>query len=171
MTKRARFTLFIIGSTMVVLAFLVAPCNLASEAVEPPPPVVPVVMDAKVTAPEIILKTQKAPIYPPAAKAARFDGVVTVKAHIDKDGKVAKVEVVDCSHQNIGFEEATIAAVKLWEFHPAMLKGEAVAFDSQFRLSFRSGSTGVTTSAHGSSPRNGATPRPPTVSLSQTRLK
>ena len=168
MTKRARFTLFIIGTTTAVLAFLVAPCSLATEAVEPPPPVV---IDAEVTPPEIILKTQKAPIYPPAAKAARFDGVVTVKARIEQDGKVGKVDIVECSHENIGFEEATVAAVKLWEFHPAMLKGEAVAFDSQFRLSFRSGSDGVITSAQGSSPRNGATPRPPTVSLSQTRLK
>jgi TonB family protein len=167
MIKRVGFTSFFIGATTIVLAILIAPLSVATEDTEPPQPVA---TDSEVLPPEIILKTQKAPVYPPAAKAARFNGVVTVKVHIDLDGKVSNIEVVECTHKNIGFEEATVAAVELWEFHPAMLKGEPVEFDSQFRLSFRTGPSGATTSAHGSSGRSGIV-RPPTVSLSTAGLK
>src|SRR5210317_940750 len=45
--------------------------------------------------PRIILKTQKPPEYPPAAKAARFEGVVTVDMTVLKSGEVGEVKIVD----------------------------------------------------------------------------
>ena len=85
----------------------------------------------------IILKTQKPPEYPPAAKAARFEGVVTVDMQVLKTGEVGEVKIVDCTHRHVGFEEAAQQAVKRWRFEPATQEGEPVEYSTQFRLNFR----------------------------------
>ena len=87
--------------------------------------------------PRIILKTQKPPEYPPAAKAARFEGVVTVDMQVLKTGDVGEVKIVDCTHRHVGFEEAAQQAVKRWRFEPATQEGEPVEYSTQFRLNFR----------------------------------
>jgi protein TonB len=87
--------------------------------------------------PRIILKTQRPPEYPPAAKAARFEGVVTVDMTVLKTGDVGEVKIVDCTHRHVGFEEAAQQAVKKWRFEPATQEGEPVEYSAQFRLNFR----------------------------------
>jgi TonB family protein len=97
--------------------------------------------EARVTPPEIILKTQKAPEYPKAALAARFSGTVTVEATVLKDGSVGSVEVVECTKPNLGFEQAAMDAVKQWRFEPATRVGEPLDYKMRFRLNFKG--TGV----------------------------
>lgn len=94
------------------------------------------------TPPQIILKTQKAPVYPPAAEAARFEGRVTIELTVMPDGSVGDARVVECTHPRIGFEEASIKAVKTWKFEPAVLEGVPVEYVMQFNLSFRSSGPG-----------------------------
>ncbi len=80
---------------------------------------------------------QVAPTYPPAALAAGFEGTVTLSASVLKDGTVGSVEVVDCDHPNLGFENAASNALEQWQFEPAMIDGEAVESVSLVRLHFR----------------------------------
>jgi TonB family protein len=94
------------------------------------------------TPPRVILKSQKAPLYPPAAEAARFEGKVYLELIVMADGSVGNVRVVECTHTKLGFEEASIKAVKQWRFEPAILDGEPVDYTMQFDLNFRSSGPG-----------------------------
>jgi TonB family protein len=94
------------------------------------------------TPPRVILKSQKAPLYPPAAEAARFEGRVYLELMVKADGSVGDVRVIECTHPRIGFEEASIKAVKQWRFEPANLDGELVDYAVQFNLNFRSSGPG-----------------------------
>ena len=120
----------------VMLALLLLPAATAQES--------GTVNDPDVTPPQIILKTQKAPVFPPAAKAARFSGIVTIEVTVGTDGKIKDLSILDCSHKNVGFEEASLEAVKNWRFDPAMNGEEAVEYTTRFRLNFRGPGTGVT---------------------------
>jgi protein TonB len=113
---------------------------VAGEEPEQPEPA----MDDRigVVPPQIILASQKAPEYPPAALAARFTGTVKVMAEVLPDGSVGKVEIVECTHKNVGFEEAAIEAVKKWRFEPALKDGSPTDYMAQFRLNFKSAGPG-----------------------------
>ncbi len=88
------------------------------------------------SAPEVILKTQKPPEYPPAARAARISGVVMVEIQIDTEGKVGEVDILECTHPKVGFEDAAATAVKKWRFEPAQLDDEPLKSTLKFRLTF-----------------------------------
>jgi TonB family protein len=92
--------------------------------------------------PQIILKTQKSPEFPPAALAARFTGTVTLRVTVQPDGQVGDVDIVHCTRPKVGFEDASIAAVKQWRFEPATNAGEPVEYTTQFRLNFRNPKAG-----------------------------
>lgn len=98
--------------------------------------------DDSVTPPQIILETQKPPVYPPAAQAARIGGVVTLNITIQRDGNVGEVKVLACTHPNMGFEKASAKAVKKWRFEPATKDGEPVEYATTFRLNFKRGGSG-----------------------------
>lgn len=87
--------------------------------------------------PQVIIKSQIAPDYPPAALAARFEGVVVLELMVLKDGTVGDTKVVKCSHPNIGFEQAAIEATKKWRFEAALKEGEPIDYASTFRVNFR----------------------------------
>jgi len=100
--------------------------------------------DVDVIPPQIILKTQKAPEYPPAAFKARFSGEVTLEVTVLRDGTVAdEVRIVECTHTKVGFEQAAIEAVKKWRFEPATADGAPVAFTRMFRLTFHGTGAGA----------------------------
>jgi TonB family protein len=77
------------------------------------------------------------PVYPPAAYAARYECSVVVAAVIHEDGTVGEVEVMEATAPKLGFEEATIDAIKQWRFEPARLNGEPVASVAAYELNFR----------------------------------
>lgn len=93
--------------------------------------------------PQIILSTQKAPVFPPAAWDARYTGAVLLEMTVFKDGTVGDVEVVRCSHPKVGFEEAAVEAVKQWRFEPGMEDGEAIDVKTRLKLNFTRVGVGV----------------------------
>jgi TonB family protein len=65
------------------------------------------------------------PIYPQAMRDAGIDGVVSLNALIDAEGKVASVRVTGSpAHPDLA--KAAIEAVKQWQFSSTLLNGEKV---------------------------------------------
>ncbi len=109
----------------------------AGPAVPPPPkPTAPqrIKQGGNVTAASII--TQTRPIYPPLARQARIQGNVVLHAIIDKDGKVAQLEVVS-GHPLL--VQAALDAVKQWRYRPTLLNGEPVEVDTTITVTFTMG--------------------------------
>jgi len=127
--------------SMLLLLALFAPVATRSQT---PDPANESAADAETTEvveqvvpPQVILKTQIAPTYPPAALAARFEGVVVLELQVLKDGMVGEVKIVECTHPNIGFEEAATEATRKWRFEAALKNGEPIDYTATFRMNFR----------------------------------
>jgi protein TonB len=85
--------------------------------------------------PPVPIKEVK-PEYPPLAKQAGIEGVVWVKALVDKGGKVRKVLIYKPSGASAGFEEAAMAAVAQNEYKPAISNNQPVAVWVVFPVRF-----------------------------------
>lgn len=72
-----------------------------------------------------VLTRRVRPVYPPIAEAAKTQGVVVVKATIDRTGKVSAAEIVRSPADLLS--EAAIAAVRQWEYRPATVKGVPIS--------------------------------------------
>jgi protein TonB len=107
-------------------------------AVVPPPPKAAAPARIKqggaVTAASII--TQTHPNYPPLARQARIQGTVVLHAIIDKEGKVAQLEVIS-GHPLL--VQAAMEAVKQWRYKPTQLNGEPVEVDTTIQVTFTMG--------------------------------
>ena len=64
-----------------------------------------------------------APVYPAVAKSARVGGTVQVELTVDPEGKVADARVVKSVPL---LDQASLDAVKQWEYTPTRVKGVAV---------------------------------------------
>lgn len=65
------------------------------------------------------------PVYPPAMRDAGLEGVVSLTALIDVEGRVSSVRVIGSpAHPDLG--KAAADAVRQWQFSPTLLNGEAV---------------------------------------------
>ncbi len=106
-------------------------------AVPPPPkPAAPsrIKQGGNVTAASII--TQTRPVYPALARQARIQGNVVLHAIIDKEGKVAQLEVVS-GHPLL--VQAALDAVKQWRYKPTQLNGDPVEVDTTITVTFTMG--------------------------------
>ncbi|MCL4812278.1 MAG: energy transducer TonB [Vicinamibacteraceae bacterium] len=56
------------------------------------------------------------PHYPPAAQAARLEGVVVLDAIIDKEGRVVDIKVLREAHPM--FTQSAVAALRQWRYSP-----------------------------------------------------
>lgn len=65
------------------------------------------------------------PVYPEEARAQKLEGTVFVKAIVNRDGTVRRAEIA--KSDNSLFDQASLDAIRQWEFKPAMKNGEAVA--------------------------------------------
>jgi TonB family protein len=133
-------------TSVLVLLVLAVVCTTPATRAEDPKPAEPAKADEEqavetvveeIVLPQVIIKSQVAPDYPPAALAARFEGVVVLELNVLKDGTVGDSKVVKCSHPNIGFEQAAIEATKKWRFEAALKEGEPIDYASTFRVNFR----------------------------------
>jgi protein TonB len=88
----------------------------------------------EVTAASII--TQTRPNYPSLARQARIQGIVVLHAIIDKDGNVAKLEVVS-GHPLL--VQSALEAVKQWRYKPTQLNGDPVEVDTTIQVTFTMG--------------------------------
>jgi protein TonB len=102
----------------------------------PPKPVTParIKQGGNVTAASIINQTR--PTYPPLARQARIQGNVVLHAIIDKEGRVAQLEVVS-GHPLL--VQAALDAVKQWRYKPTTLNGDAVEVDTTITVTFTMG--------------------------------
>jgi protein TonB len=103
----------------------------------PPAPKAPparIKQGGNVTAALIINQTR--PIYPPLARQARIQGNVVLHAIIDKDGKVAQLEVVS-GHPLL--VQSALDAVREWRYKPTLLNGDPVEVDTTITVTFTMG--------------------------------
>src|SRR3984957_19646648 len=105
---------------------------MAGDPVAPPPNAATparIKQGGAVTAASII--TQTRPVYPPLARQARIQGTVVLHAIIDKDGQVAKLEVIS-GHPLL--VQSALDAVKQWRYKPTQLNGDPVEVDTTIQV-------------------------------------
>lgn len=73
-----------------------------------------------------ILEPKARPQYPPLAYQNKIEGQVVVAILVNTDGKVLDTKVVKSSNEI--FNEEAVAAVKRWNFKPAILNKKPVKF-------------------------------------------
>jgi periplasmic protein TonB len=104
----------------------------------PPPPKAAtparIKQGGQVTAASII--TQTRPVYPALARQARIQGNVVLHAIIDKEGKVAQLEVIS-GHPLL--VQSALDAVKQWRYKPTQLNGDPVEVDTTITVTFTMG--------------------------------
>lgn len=84
--------------------------------------------------PELV--DRRVPEYTPAAKEAKLEGTVILKAHIGKDGVIRNVQVVE--GLPMGLTESAVNAVYHWKFKPAEeADGTPVEVDYTLTLRFQ----------------------------------
>lgn len=74
------------------------------------------------------------PVYTSDARDAKVEGAVTLYAEIGLDGRAHKIRVVKSLGH--GLDEAAIAAVRKWEFLPAVRFGRRVAAPATIDVPF-----------------------------------
>jgi TonB family protein len=90
-------------------------------------------LPAKTTNPVLIRRTD--PEYTEEARAAKFQGVVMLKAVVDTEGAPQDVSVV--RSLGLGLDEKAIECVKNWKFRPATKDGNPVAMWVTIEVNFR----------------------------------
>jgi protein TonB len=111
--------------------------GLISAALPPPPKAAAparIKQGGQVTAAAII--TQTRPLYPALARQARIQGNVVLHAIIDKEGKVAQLEVIS-GHPLL--VQSALDAVKQWRYKPTQLNGDPVEVDTTITVTFTMG--------------------------------
>ena len=63
------------------------------------------------------------PIYPPAARASRIQGMVVVEATIDARGNVVEARIL---RSRPFLDDAALDAVRQWKYTPVLLNGVPV---------------------------------------------
>jgi TonB family protein len=82
--------------------------------------------------PKIVSAPQ--PAYPPLARSARLQGIVKLRALIDRDGTIANLSLIS-GHPLL--VNATMDAVKQWRYEPTLLiYGQAVAVVTEIDVNF-----------------------------------
>jgi protein TonB len=79
------------------------------------------------------LISQVPPVYPPEAKKAGIQGVVSFSAVIDKVGRVSNLTLLS-GHPLL--VPAALDAVKQWVYQPTLLNGEPVELRTQISVNF-----------------------------------
>ncbi|MCW5805871.1 MAG: TonB-dependent receptor [Deltaproteobacteria bacterium] len=118
-------------SRTVVLAWLilVGLAAIARAEDKPPPP-----KQTGVVTKQPKLLQAVSPEYPPAALAANKQAKVKVRLHIDENGVVTQVDVLEPAGD--GFDEAARAAALQYIFEPAEIDGKAAAIKVETAINF-----------------------------------
>lgn len=74
------------------------------------------------------------PVYPPAARSARVQGTVVLRAMIGKDGRIVDLHVITGDPM---LAPAAIGAVQQWRYKPYLLKGDPVEVETQIQVNFQ----------------------------------
>jgi protein TonB len=79
----------------------------------------------------------KPPIYPIEAQVRNEHGSVVVVIHVSADGAATGADIAQSSGVDV-LDQAALAAVRKWHFHPAIKEGHAVPSDFTFEFIFES---------------------------------
>ena len=74
------------------------------------------------------------PIYPIEARRDGIQGVVVLRAVIDKDGRISQLSVVSGPKE---LAAPATGAVQQWRYRPYMLNGEPVQVQTEIRVNFQ----------------------------------
>ena len=66
------------------------------------------------------------PVYPPIAARQKISALVIVSALVDEKGKVIDAKVLRGAASKLGFDEASLAAIRKFTFTPATKDGKKV---------------------------------------------
>jgi len=81
-----------------------------------------------------VLLTRVDPPYPDAARKLRLSGDVALRAVVEANGSIGRVEVV--TGAPFGMTEAAVDAVRKWTYRPARVNGQPVAVWKVIRVKF-----------------------------------
>jgi TonB family protein len=108
----------------------------SSDVASPPVPEIrpdgPVKVGGQVKEPRLLASTL--PIYPPLAKQSNTQGDVVIKATIDKNGRVAHMDVVSGP---TALRQSAIEALGRWKYEPSRLNGQPVDVQILVTIKFR----------------------------------
>ena len=135
---------------LILGTLLLAGCALLVASQETPAPV-----EVPAQAMQSLLIRRVAPVYPPLARQARIQGIVTLKVIVSKDGEVRAAEPVS-GHPMLA--PAAIAAVKQWRYTPYMQDGEPVEVTTTIQVHFQIADKPPVSSADGAHPDNSGIP-------------
>jgi protein TonB len=82
---------------------------------------------------QAMILAQPQPAYPAWLRAARIQGDVVLHAIIDREGRVAELQVIS-GHPALA--QAALAAVQNWRYRPTLLNGEPVEVETTITVSF-----------------------------------
>jgi TonB family protein len=113
------------------------PMNTIAAPPPPPPPPggggVPSRIRVGMNVQQANLISQVPPVYPPLARQAKIEGVVRMAATIDKEGRVAHLEIIS-GHPLL--VPAALDAVKQWVYRPTLLNGQPVEVQTTIDVNF-----------------------------------
>ena len=66
------------------------------------------------------------PLYPPESVRLKEHGLVTLRLHVTAQGRVSRAEIA-VSSGSPRLDQAAIAGMSAWQFHPALQNGRPVA--------------------------------------------
>jgi len=95
-------------------------------------PSTPAVIEAK----SLSVTRRVEPVYPPASRRLDEHGAVRLRVLVDERGRPREVQIAKSS----GFErldQAAVAAVRRWQFSPAMQESRAVTAWTQVNVVFQ----------------------------------
>ena len=105
-----------------------------ADTVAPPPPPKPVARPPRISRMmegNLIHRVQ--PVYPMAAKAARIQGPVVLRAVISKEGTIENLAVVSGHPMLV---RAALDAVSQWRYRPYLLNGDPFEVETQVTVNF-----------------------------------
>ncbi|MGP8246523.1 MAG: TonB family protein [Bryobacteraceae bacterium] len=86
-----------------------------------------------VSAPTLIHKVE--PEYSPEARAAKYQGQVTLYVEVGPDGLAHNIQVTQ--GLGLGLDERAVEAVSQWRFKPGMMDGQPVTVAATIQVNFR----------------------------------
>ncbi len=98
----------------------------------PPPPQGPIRIGGEIQQPTLVY--QVGPVYPSIAISAGVEGIVTLEAMVDEQGRVGDLKVLRSVRL---LDRAALAAVRQWRYSPVLLNGRPVEFILTIVVSFR----------------------------------
>jgi protein TonB len=109
---------------LIVALVAVAPMAAGCPKDAPQPPAAGT-EEGKLTSPRLVRRIEAQ--FPAQAKRAGIrKAEVHVQFRIGTDGRPRDLNVVECSHIDVGFEGASMRAVKRWRYLPALADGSPV---------------------------------------------